>query len=74
MDLKGDTKKLLAILAALGITASGVVDFLNHLMAVVPNPKLHMVCSAVITVIGLAVAIFPVSIKNPAPAKMDVPK
>lgn len=65
MDLKGKTKKLLAILAAVGITASGTVDFLNHLMTAVPNPKLHAVCSAIITLIGLCVAIFPVSIKKP---------
>jgi len=69
MDLKGETKKLLAILAALGITASGTVDFLNHLMSAVPNPKLHAVCSAIITIIGLCVAIFPVSIKKPDEAK-----
>ena len=63
--MSGKAKKALAILAALGITASGVVDFLNHVMSTFPNPKLHMICSGVITLIGLAVAVFPVSIKKP---------
>lgn len=69
--MSGKAKRLLAILAALGITASGVVDFLNHVMSAFPNPKLHMICSGIITAIGLAVAVFPVSVKNPNPVDLD---
>lgn len=63
--MSGRAKKWLAILAATGITASGITDLLNHLMSAFPNPKLHLVCSAIITLIGIAVAVFPVSIKAP---------
>lgn len=69
--MSGKAKQALAILAALGITASGVVDLLNHIMATFPNPKLHMICSGVITLIGLAVAVFPVSVRNPNPVDTD---
>lgn len=70
--MSGKAKKALAILAALGITTSGVIDFLNHVMSTFPNPKLHMICSGVITLIGLAVAVFPVSVKNPNPVDADL--
>lgn len=69
--MSGKAKQALAILAALGITASGVVDLLNHVMATFPSPKLHMICSGIITLIGLAVAVFPVSVKNPNPVDLD---
>lgn len=64
--MSGKLKKALAILAALGITASGVVEFLTHVMSVFPaNKYVHAICTAVVTIIGLAVSIYPVSIKLP---------
>lgn len=64
--MSGKVKKILAILAALGITASGVTEFLTHVMSVFPASKaLHAICAGAVTVIGLLVSIFPVSVKLP---------
>lgn len=64
--MSGKLKKLMAIIAALGITSSGVIAFLQHLQVAFPgNHKLGQVCAVLSTLIGLAVAYFPVSIKAP---------
>jgi hypothetical protein len=64
--MSGKLKKTLAIIAALGITAGGVTEFLNHLVGVLPaNTKLHATLVAVVAVIGLLTSYYNVSIKNP---------
>lgn len=64
--MSGKLKRLLAILAALGITASGTIEFLGHVTAAFPQSHtLGSVCAAISTVLGLLVAYHPVSIKAP---------
>src|SRR6202012_3938199 len=64
--MSGKMKKALAILAALGITASGVTEFLTHTMNAFPSvPWVHSACAVLLTVLGLATSIFPVSVKRP---------
>jgi hypothetical protein len=72
--MSGRMKKALATLAALGITASGVTEFLTHTMTAFPSVTwVHSVCAVLLTVLGLATSIFPVSVKNPDPASGAAP-
>lgn len=64
--MSGKIKRVLAILAALGITGAGVMDFLGHVSTAFPhNHTLGAVCAALSTIIGVLVAYHPVSIKDP---------
>ena len=48
--MSGKAKKILAILAALGITAASATEFLTHVMSAFPaNAKLHTACTMLLT-------------------------
>jgi len=64
--MSGKVKKILATLSLLGITASGVMEFLGHVSQAFPqNHTLGAVCAVISTVLGALVAYHPVSIKDP---------
>lgn len=64
--MSGKLKRLCAILAALGITVSGTIEFLQHLQVAFPgNHKLGAFCATAGTILGLIAAYHPISIKDP---------
>ena len=72
--MTGKMKRLMAILAAVGITADGIVEFLTHVMKAFPDNKwVHGAGTIAVTVIGLLVAYHPISIKDPNAGKPELP-
>lgn len=64
--MSGKLKRLCAIFAALGITTSGTIGFLQHLQVAFPgNHTLGSVCAVASTILGLLAAYHPISIKDP---------
>lgn len=72
--MSGKAKKWLAILAALGITSSGVVAYLHYLAGAFPNVHwLQIACTTVAGGIGLLTTYYNISIKNPDPNAGKLP-
>jgi hypothetical protein len=64
--MSGKVKKILAILAALGITAGTATTFLTNVMHTFPSNRAVVgACAAIVWIIGMLVAYHPVSIKDP---------
>jgi protein-S-isoprenylcysteine O-methyltransferase Ste14 len=65
-EMSGKLKRLMAILAALGITAGTATTFLTNVMHTFPGNKYVVgACTLLVGAIGLLVSYHPVSIKDP---------